>query len=63
VRHCPGTSYKTATEETLGRFPDGATKFETTVGLTTSGTSALFRVYTVTETGNEKGSTTVNITR
>ena len=63
VRHCPGTTYKTITEETIGRFLDAATTFETTVGLTTSCTSALFRVYTVTETGNEKGSATVKITR
>ena len=63
VRHCPDATYKTATEETIGRFTDGATTFETMVGLTVSGTSALFRVYTVTETGNEKGSATVKITR
>ena len=63
VRHCPGTNYKTATEETIGRFADGATTFETMVGLASSGAVALFRVYTVTESGNEKGSTTVKITR
>ncbi len=63
VRFCPGASYKTANEETIGRFGEGATAFETSVGLASSGVSALFRVYTVTETGNEKGSTTVKITR
>ena len=63
VRHCPGTSYRTASEETIGRFAPDATTFETTVGLTAPDTSALFRVYTVTETGNEKGSATVKITR
>ncbi|WP_309712424.1 hypothetical protein [Armatimonas sp.] len=63
VRFCPGASYKTATEETIGRFGEGATTFETTVGLASSGASALFRVYTITETGNEKGSSTVKITR
>lgn len=63
VRHCPGTTYKTAQEETIGRFADGATVFETTVGLAAVGAVALFRVYVVTETGNEKGSTTIKITR
>lgn len=63
VRHCPGTSYKTVSEETIGRFASGSTTFETTVGLASSGAVALFRVYTVTEIGNEKGSVTVKVTR
>ncbi len=64
VRFCsgPGT-YKTADESVVGDFANGATIFDTQTGLAAPGSVALFRVYALTATGNEKGGATLKVVR
>lgn len=64
VRYSPGTEYSTEDEVTLSSVPAaGPLTYDTLEGLTQPGTTALFRVYVVLTTGNEKGSATVIISR
>ena len=65
VRTAPGPTYKAKNEETISDALDtkGITTFSTDAGLTTAGSTALFRVYVVTSGGREKGSATVKVTR
>jgi hypothetical protein len=66
LRYCPGSEYSTEDEITIASTPaTGPLEFLTLTGLATPGTTALFRVSTVTitATGNESGSNTVSVTR
>ena len=63
IRTAPGPTYHTDEETIVGSAPSGTATFSTTAGLTTSGSTALFKVYVLTSTGNEKGSNTVSISR
>ncbi|MEN9576736.1 MAG: hypothetical protein RL514_4591 [Verrucomicrobiota bacterium] len=64
VRWSPGASYDAALEVVLGNVsPTGTREFFTTQGLLAAGDVSVFKVYVKTETGNERGSNTVKITR
>ena len=64
IRWSPGSTYSTDDESTLGSVAKDATReFLSAQGLGAPGAVSVFRVYVVTETGNEKGSNTVKITR
>lgn len=64
IRYCPGATYSTDDEIVIGSVaPAGPLEFLTLDGLTQSGVTALFRVYVVLTTGNERGSNDVGITR
>ena len=63
VRTAPAPTYKTTDETAIASVAPSVTTFATSDGLTAPGAVALFRVYVVLTTGNERGSTTVKITR
>ena len=59
----PVPTYKTADESVVGSVGANVLTFATDEGVTVPGTTALFKVYTVTKTGRERGSRAVTITR
>lgn len=64
VRFCSGSTYSTDDESIVATVPgDGSREVLTTAGLTNPGATASFKVYVITTTGNEKGSTAVSLTR
>ena len=63
VRTALPPTYQAKEETIIGRIEKGETTFETRTGLAASGSVALFKVYVVLTTGNEKGSATVKIVR
>lgn len=63
VRTAPGPTYHTADESVVAEVPAGTTTFSTNEGLVAPGATALFKVYVVLTTANEKGSNTVGVTR
>jgi hypothetical protein len=63
VRTAPGPVYKAAEESVVGLVPSTDTEFSTNVGLAAPGARALYRIYVVLTTANEKGSNTVSVTR
>lgn len=64
IRFCAGPNYSTDNESVIGTvLAGGLLEFLTDSGLTTPGSTASFKVYVVTTTGNEKGSNTLVITR
>ena len=63
VRTAPGSSYRTTDENSLVSLDKTVTTFATDAGLAVPGSVAVYRVYVVLTTGNEKGSATVKITR
>jgi len=64
IRFCAGPDYSTDNETVIGNLtPAELREFLTDSGLTTAGSTASFKVYVITTTGNEKGSNTVTITR
>ena len=63
IRTAPGPTYKTKDETTIDTAADDVMHYETNVGLAAPGATALYRVYVVLTTGNEKGSATVSVTR
>ncbi|HRF60013.1 MAG TPA: hypothetical protein PLH94_08885 [Fimbriimonadaceae bacterium] len=59
-----GTKYNTDTASVLGNhLPGDLTPFRTADGLVASGSKVYYKVYVVLDTGNEKGSKTVSVTR
>lgn len=59
-----GGTYDPETESVLGAVDKAAPReFLTAAGLATPGATARFRVYVILETGNERGSETVTVTR
>lgn len=63
IRTSPGSTYRTRDEVTVGSVPADATSFLTETGLAAPGATALFKVYVMTSTGNQRGSATVEIAR
>ncbi len=64
LRRSPVSPYNTAEEHVVATNPAEATReFSTADGLTSPGDTALYRVYVILNTGNEKGSETVVVTR
>ena len=63
IRAAPGPVYRTKDETSIDSVGDDILHYETTVGLAASGATALYRVYVVLTTGNERGSATVKVTR
>jgi hypothetical protein len=63
VRSSPGPTYKTADEFVVALVPKTETTFTTDSGLGAPGARALYRVYVVLTTANERGSNTVSVTR
>ena len=62
IRTAPGPTYKAADESVVDDVPSNQTDFSTNAGLLAPGATALFRVYVVLTTANEKGSNTVSVT-
>ena len=63
VRTAPGPHYLAADESVIANIPPGTLTFSTIEGLVAPGATALYRVYVVLTTLNEKGSNTVAVTR
>lgn len=64
VRYSPGTTYHDDEEDVLASFtPEEAREYLTDHALLTSGATALFKVYVILTTGNEKGGSALEITR
>ncbi len=63
VRTSPGPTYHAASESVVAEVPSTDTVFSTNAGLVAPGATALFKVYVVLTTANEKGSNTVSVTR
>ena len=63
VRTSPGPKYSTAEESVVDEVLPGTLTLSTLEGLAAPGASAVFKVYVVLTTGNEKGSNVVRITR
>ena len=63
IRWCTGTRYKAANEQVAGLAEPGTLNFETDAGLVSPGVKAVFKVYVVLASGNERGSNGVKIER
>ncbi len=65
LRGCFGNRYRTDEEAVLGSLAAGASplRFETNTGLVASGSRVFYKVYVILNSGNEKGSRTVSVTR
>lgn len=63
VRSSPGTKYSTSDEFVVAHVAKTEDEFLTDSGLVASGSSALFKVYVVLTTDNEKGSNAVKVVR
>lgn len=64
IRFTAGPNYSADDDTVIGNITDINTlEFLTDAGLTTPGTTATFKVFVRTTTGNEKGSNTVPVTR
>ena len=63
VRTAPAPTYKGDEETAIASVPKTQIAFSTDAGLAAPGSIALFKVYVVTTTGNERGSATVKVTR
>lgn len=63
IRTAPGPTYRSREESTVGSVAPSVLTFATDEGLSASGATAIFKVYTVTATGREAGSIVLRITR
>jgi hypothetical protein len=64
LRTAPGPTYRGSEESVVGDpLPAGALSVATDAGLSAPGSVALFRVYVVLATGNERGSATQRVVR
>ena len=63
LRYHPGPRYRASEEQVVANQPPELLEFHTVFGLVASGSVAFFKVYVVTDTGNEKGSNVVRIQR
>lgn len=64
VRFCAGPSYSTDLEQVIGNVdPAAPREFLSDTGLAAAGDVASFKVYVITDLGNEKGSNTLVVTR
>lgn len=64
IRYVPGPEYETEDELVLATFSPGSPReFLTLQGFTQPGLTTSFKVYVITDTGNEKGSNAVSVSR
>lgn len=63
VRACAGTTYKTAHEFIVADLPPDTLSLQTLTGLATPGSKAVYRVFVVVASANERGSNDVALTR
>lgn len=63
VRTSPGPTYRARDETVVASVAKTETTFATSSGLAAPGSTALFKVYVLTTSSNEKGSAVVKITR
>lgn len=63
LRYCVGTQYRVSNETVAADIPKTQTTFATVTGLPVADTKAIYRVYVVLTTDNERGSNDVPITR
>ena len=63
IRFCAGTTYRAENEQVAGMAQPGTLHFETDAGLVAAGLKAVFKVYVVLDSGNERGSNGVKIER
>jgi len=63
VRGCTGTTFKADDEEIIADLAADAIEYSTDWGLTVPGALATFKVYVMTNTGNENGGKAVKIVR
>ena len=63
LRTAPGPVYRVKDETTVDLLDSDMLFTNTLAGLAASGATALYRIYVVLDTGNEKGSATVKVTR
>ena len=63
IRYCAGNSYRSEHEQVAGLALPGVLQFETGAGLVAPGLTAVFKVFVVLNTGNERGSNGVRIER
>jgi hypothetical protein len=59
----PGPTYRATAESVVGTVAAGTEEFSTNEGLAAPGATALYKVYVVLTTLNERGSNTVSVTR
>lgn len=63
LRACTGSTYRAVDEFVVADLPAGTTTFQTLSGLPLPGNRAVYRVYVVLTTGNERGSNNAAILR
>lgn len=63
IRTSPGPKYDSSEESVIIDLPAGTLTYSTLEGLAAPGASAVYKVYVVLTTGNEKGSNVVRIVR
>jgi len=64
IRYCAGPVYDTNVENVIGNItPTAPREFFSDIGLAAPGDVTSFKVYVITDTGNEKGSNTLVVTR
>jgi hypothetical protein len=63
IRMSPGPTYNTEAETAIDKVARTETTFSTNAGLAAPGATALYRVYVVLTTANERGSNTVSVMR
>lgn len=63
IEYCPRAKWDSGDAETIGRAEHPLATFATNHGLSKHGGMALFRVYVVTQTGNERASNVVKVMR
>jgi hypothetical protein len=63
IRTAPGPTYRAADESVVAEVAKTLTTYSTAEGLVAPGAKALFRVYVVLTTANEKGSNTASVIR
>jgi hypothetical protein len=63
ARTAPGPTYRAADESVVAEVDKTETTYATDEGLVAPGAKALFKIYVVLTTANEKGSNTVSVTR
>jgi hypothetical protein len=63
LRACFGDKYRTEEEQVIASNEPGVLEFTTDQGLVASGSQAFYKVYVITQTGNEKGSKSAKVVR
>lgn len=63
LRACFGDKYRTEEEQVIASNDVGVLEFTSDQGLVASGSQAFYKVYVITQTGNEKGSKSAKVVR